>query len=81
MPELPDITLYLEALSPRILGQPLEGVRLASPFLLRTVEPPIKAAHGKRVRALRRLGKRIAHRPRGPAPGRTSRTSSGSCST
>ena len=60
MPELPDITLYLEALERRILGQPLEGVRLASPFLLRTVDPPIKATHGKRVRALLRLGKRIA---------------------
>jgi formamidopyrimidine-DNA glycosylase len=60
MPELPDITLYLEALEPRILGQPLQGVRLASPFLLRTVDPPIKATHGRRVRALRRLGKRIA---------------------
>ena len=60
MPELPDITLYIEALERRILGQPLEGIRLASPFLLRTVDPPIKATHGKRVRALRRLGKRIA---------------------
>ena len=60
MPELPDITVYLEALEARILGQPLEGVRLASPFLLRTVDPPLKAAHGKRVQALRRLGKRIA---------------------
>jgi formamidopyrimidine-DNA glycosylase len=60
MPELPDITLYLEALEPRIRGQPLEGVRLASPFLLRTFDPPIQAVQGRRVRALRRLGKRIA---------------------
>jgi formamidopyrimidine-DNA glycosylase len=60
MPELPDVTLYLEALEARILNRPLEGVRLASPFLLRTVEPPLKAVQGKRVQALRRLGKRIA---------------------
>jgi formamidopyrimidine-DNA glycosylase len=60
MPELPDVTLYLEALQKRIQDQPLEGVRLASPFLLRTVEPPIAAAEGRRVRQLRRLGKRIA---------------------
>ena len=60
MPELPDITLYLEALEARILNQPLEGVRLASPFLLRTYDPPLKAAYGKRVETLRRLGKRIA---------------------
>lgn len=60
MPELPDVTLYIEALDRRILGQRLEGVRLASPFLLRTVAPPIGAAEGKNVRALRRLGKRIA---------------------
>ena len=60
MPELPDVVLYIEALEKRIQGQPLERVRLASPFLLRTVEPLIGAAHGKRVRRLRRLGKRIA---------------------
>ena len=60
MPELPDITVYIEALEARILDQPLEGVRIANPFLLRTAEPPIKATVGKRVRALRRLGKRIA---------------------
>ncbi len=60
MPELPDVTLYIEALEARIRGRALEGVRLASPFLLRTVDPPIKAAHGKRVQTLRRLGKRIA---------------------
>ena len=60
MPELPDVTLYIEALEKRIQDQPLERVRLVSPFLLRTVEPPIAAAHGRRVRRLRRLGKRIA---------------------
>ena len=60
MPELPDVVLYIEALEKRIVGQPLGGVRLASPFLLRTVEPPIGAVHGRRVRRLRRLGKRIA---------------------
>jgi formamidopyrimidine-DNA glycosylase len=60
MPELPDVTLYIEALEVRILDQPLDDVRLASPFLLRTFDPPLKAAYGKRVRRLRRLGKRIA---------------------
>ncbi len=60
MPELPDITVYLEALEARILNRPLEGVRLASPFLLRTYDPPLKAVQGKHVLALRRLGKRIA---------------------
>lgn len=60
MPELPDITVYLEALEPRILGQSLERTRIASPFLLRTFEPPIESLHGKRVTSLRRLGKRIA---------------------
>jgi formamidopyrimidine-DNA glycosylase len=60
MPELPDVVLYIEALERRILDRPLSGVRLASPFLLRTALPPIAAAQGKRVRRLRRLGKRIA---------------------
>ncbi|HUJ50589.1 MAG TPA: DNA-formamidopyrimidine glycosylase family protein [Bryobacteraceae bacterium] len=60
MPELPDIVVYIEALEKRILGQPLERVRLASPFLLRTVSPPLRAVEGKTVRALRRIGKRIA---------------------
>jgi len=59
MPELPDVTVYLEALEPRILGEPLVRVRLASPFLLRTFDPPISAAEGRRVEGLRRLGKRI----------------------
>ena len=59
MPELPDITVYLEQLQARIGGQPLEKIRLVSPFLLRTVEPPWRSAEGRRVEALRRLGKRI----------------------
>lgn len=60
MPELPDITIYLEALKTRVLDQPLERVRVSSPFVLRTFEPPLEAATGKRVTTLRRLGKRIA---------------------
>jgi formamidopyrimidine-DNA glycosylase len=59
MPELPDITLYLEQLTPRILHQPLLRVTLKSPFVLRSVEPPPSALEGKRVLGLRRLGKRI----------------------
>ncbi|HTQ78425.1 MAG TPA: DNA-formamidopyrimidine glycosylase family protein [Thermoanaerobaculia bacterium] len=59
MPELPDIALYLEALAARIAGQPLQKVRLASPFLLRTVVPPITAAEGRTVEAVSRLGKRV----------------------
>ena len=60
MPELPDIVVYIEALGSRILGQPLEAIRVASPFLLRTVDPPLASLEGKRVRELRRVGKRIA---------------------
>ena len=60
MPELPDITVYIEALEERILGQQLERVRLATPFLLRTVEPPVSATEGRAVTGLRRIGKRIA---------------------
>lgn len=59
MPELPDIVVYLECLEPRVVGQKLERVRIASPFVLRSAEPPISSAEGKTVRALRRLGKRI----------------------
>ena len=59
MPELPDITIYLEALAPRIVGQPLERARIVSPSLLRTVDPPLRAAEGRTVVGLRRLGKRI----------------------
>ena len=54
MPELPDIAAYISALEPRILGQPLENVRLASAFLLRTVDPPLSSTEGKTVSELRR---------------------------
>jgi formamidopyrimidine-DNA glycosylase len=60
MPELPDIAAYISALQPRIVAQPIKRVRLASPFLLRTVEPPIAIVEGRIVRGLRRIGKRIA---------------------
>jgi formamidopyrimidine-DNA glycosylase len=60
MPELPDISAYLSALEERIVGQPLEHVRIASAFLLRTAQPPVTDAEGHRVRELRRIGKRIA---------------------
>jgi formamidopyrimidine-DNA glycosylase len=60
VPELPDIAAYISALEPRIVGQPLEQVRLASAFLLRTVEPSIADVEGRVVRELRRVGKRIA---------------------
>lgn len=59
MPELPDIAIYLEALERRILGAELAGLRIASPFLLRSVDPPVQTAVGHRVESLRRLGKRI----------------------
>jgi formamidopyrimidine-DNA glycosylase len=59
VPELPDITVYLEALDRRVTGRPLEKIRFASPFLLRTVDPPISEAYGRTVVGLRRLGKRI----------------------
>jgi formamidopyrimidine-DNA glycosylase len=60
MPELPDISAYLSALQERVVGQPLQRVRLNSAFLLRTAEPPIAAAEGHAVTALRRVGKRVA---------------------
>jgi len=60
VPELPDIKAYIQALEPRIVAQPLEKVRLASAFLLRTAEPPITDVEGRTVRELRRIGKRIA---------------------
>jgi len=59
MPELPDLTVYLEALAPRVLGQPLERVQLTSISLLRSVDPPLSEFHGRRVAGLRRLGKRL----------------------
>lgn len=59
MPELPDITVYLEALAPRVMQQPLERLRIGNPFIVRSIEPPVGAVEGRRVVALRRLGKRI----------------------
>jgi formamidopyrimidine-DNA glycosylase len=60
LPELPDITAYLDALEARIVGQPLNRIRLASPFLLRTIDPPVAELEGRTVRELARVGKRIA---------------------
>jgi formamidopyrimidine-DNA glycosylase len=60
MPELPDLTVYLEALAQRVVGQRLEHVRLLSPFLLRTAVPPLDFVHGRRVTEVRRIGKRLA---------------------
>ncbi len=60
MPELPDVTVYIEALETRILGRRLEKALVAGPFLLRTIEPPVKACEGQAVTSLRRVGKRIA---------------------
>jgi formamidopyrimidine-DNA glycosylase len=60
VPELPDILAYLAALEPRVVGQRLQRVRLGSPFLLRSVDPPLSETEGKRVLGLRRIGKRVA---------------------
>jgi formamidopyrimidine-DNA glycosylase len=60
MPELPDISAYIAALEPRILNQPLERVRITSPFLLRTADPPLESVNGRTIGAIRRIGKRIA---------------------
>src|SRR5579863_267025 len=60
MPELPDITAYISALEPRVIGEPLIKVRLGSAFLLRTVQPPLESVEGRVVREVRRIGKRIA---------------------
>ena len=59
MPELPDITVYIEALEKRTIGQRLEQVRVTHPFLVRSVDPPLSEAHGKKVMGYRRIGKRI----------------------
>lgn len=59
MPELPDLTVYVEAITARVVGQQLAGLRLGGPFVLRTVTPPPAAFGGRRVKAVRRLGKRI----------------------
>jgi formamidopyrimidine-DNA glycosylase len=60
MPELPDILAYISALESRVIGKPLQRVRVGSPFLLRTTQPPVTAVEGRTVRELRRIGKRIA---------------------
>src|SRR5258707_7133904 len=60
VPNLLDIAAYISALNPRIVGQAIERVRLASPFLLRTARPPVTSVEGRAVRELRRIGKRIA---------------------
>ncbi len=60
MPELPDITVYIEALRERILGAKLESTRITHPFLLRTFDPPLSSLYGRRVVDLRRVGKRVA---------------------
>ena len=60
MPELPDIAVYVEALEERLVGQPLESLDLNTPFLLRTVDPPLQSVAGKTVRGIRRIGKRIS---------------------
>ncbi len=60
MPELPDITIYVEALERRVIGERLDRVRIQAPFLLRTFDPPLDSVFGKTVRAIRRIGKRIA---------------------
>ncbi len=59
MPELPDVTAYVEAIASRVASLPLEGIRVASPFVVRTFDPPLSSAAGRRVLAVRRLGKRI----------------------
>src|SRR6202165_923139 len=59
MPKIPDLTVYLDFLEAHIVGETLEHIRLASPFVLRTADPPLKAAEGKRVLGLRRMGKRL----------------------
>src|SRR3954466_9720809 len=59
MPELPDVVVYIEALQRRTAGQPLEGARLGSPFVLRSADPPLREAFGRKVLGLRRVGKRI----------------------
>jgi len=66
MPELPDVTVYIEALESRVRGKRLERVKLLNPFILRTAVPPISQAEGKRVTGIRRIGKRIVLELEGP---------------
>ena len=62
MPELPDITVYVEALARRVVGDALTSVRVTNPFVLRTVDPPLDALVGRRVESVERLGKRVVLR-------------------
>jgi formamidopyrimidine-DNA glycosylase len=59
MPELPDVTVYIDALSERVLNQPIQKIRIGSPFVVRSFDPPISSAEAKKVLTLRRLGKRV----------------------
>ena len=59
MPELPDVVVYIDALSTRLVGQKLERIRLGNPFVVRTIDPPVSELAGRVVRGFRRLGKRI----------------------
>src|SRR5688500_15654122 len=59
MPELPDIEVYIDALTARVVGQPIEAMRLLSPFILRSVSPPVADFVGHEVKSVRRLGKRL----------------------
>src|SRR4051812_28516118 len=59
MPELPDVTLYREGLEARVVGQPVNAARIASPFVLRSYDPPVDAIIGQEVREVRRIGKRL----------------------
>ena len=59
MPEIPDLTVYIDALTPRVIDQPIESIRVVNPFVLRSVDPPLQALIGQPVGALRRLGKRV----------------------
>ena len=61
MPELPDVTVYIEALSERVLDQPMQKIRIGSPFIVCSVDPPMSAAEGQKVVGIRRLGKRIVY--------------------
>ena len=78
MPELPDLTVYMERMEDLLVGQELEKVRLKSSFLLRSVEPPLQVVEGRRLEALRRIGKAL----RPPARTRIARSTSrrGPCS-
>ena len=60
MPELPDVTVYVELIAAKTVGRTIDCVRIASPFVVRSVDPPVSAAEGKTVRDVRRIGKRIA---------------------